>query len=88
MYSFKANLFCRKTDNKQDQCLIAQEKLHPVCAQRIEGSPQPTCLSLAKDCRESKECRYINKLLKKTILDCFLYFQGAIRALRTILCCR
>ncbi|XP_063929588.1 uncharacterized protein LOC135141921 isoform X3 [Zophobas morio] len=48
---------CKKTDNKQDKCLIAQEKLHPVCAQRIEGSPQPTCLSLAKSCRENKECR-------------------------------
>ncbi|XP_044765670.1 uncharacterized protein LOC123321927 isoform X1 [Coccinella septempunctata] len=48
---------CKKTNNKHDACLIAQEKLHPVCAQRIEGSPQPTCLSLAEVCRDSKECR-------------------------------
>lgn len=36
---------------------MAQEKLHPVCAQRIEGQPQPTCLSLAGGCKENEECR-------------------------------
>lgn len=45
---------------KQDACMIAQEKLHPVCAQRIEGTPPPTCLSLAEVCRESKECRFVH----------------------------
>nr|XP_023018834.1 GDNF family receptor alpha-like [Leptinotarsa decemlineata] len=48
---------CKKTDNRQDACLIAQEKLHPVCAQRVEDSPQPTCLHLAEVCRENKDCR-------------------------------
>ncbi|KRT83977.1 hypothetical protein AMK59_2236, partial [Oryctes borbonicus] len=48
---------CKKTDNKHDTCMIAQEKLHPICAQRIEGAPQPTCLSLAEICKENKECR-------------------------------
>ncbi|XP_063220107.1 uncharacterized protein LOC134529683 isoform X2 [Bacillus rossius redtenbacheri] len=48
---------CRKTDNKQDKCLIAQEKLHPVCAQRMEGAGSPTCHSLAELCREERECR-------------------------------
>ncbi|CAH1953428.1 unnamed protein product [Acanthoscelides obtectus] len=48
---------CKKTDNKQDACLIAQEKLHPVCAQRTEDTPQPTCLHLAENCRENKDCR-------------------------------
>ncbi|XP_057666846.1 uncharacterized protein LOC130900327 [Diorhabda carinulata] len=48
---------CKKTDNKQDACLIAQEKLHPVCAQRTEESPQPSCLHLAEVCKENKECR-------------------------------
>ncbi|KAK9723211.1 GDNF/GAS1 domain [Popillia japonica] len=48
---------CKKTDNKHDTCMIAQERLHPICAQRIEGAPQPTCLSLAEVCKESKECR-------------------------------
>ncbi|XP_031335619.1 uncharacterized protein LOC116165375 isoform X1 [Photinus pyralis] len=48
---------CKKTDNKQDTCMLAQQRLHPVCAQRIEGSPQPTCLSVAEVCREDKECR-------------------------------
>ncbi|KAF7268626.1 hypothetical protein GWI33_018275 [Rhynchophorus ferrugineus] len=48
---------CKKTENKYDACLIAQEKLHPVCAQRIEESPQPTCLHLAEVCKENKACR-------------------------------
>ncbi|XP_045481451.1 uncharacterized protein LOC123685686 isoform X5 [Harmonia axyridis] len=48
---------CKKTNNKQDACLVAQEKLHPVCAQRVVGAPQPTCLSLAEVCRDNKECR-------------------------------
>ncbi|GLV39406.1 Glial cell line-derived neurotrophic family receptor-like [Carabus blaptoides fortunei] len=48
---------CKKTDNKYDPCMLAQEKLHPVCAQRLEGGPTPTCHSLAETCREDKECR-------------------------------
>ncbi|CAH1117369.1 unnamed protein product [Phaedon cochleariae] len=48
---------CKKTDNKQDACLIAQQKLHPVCALRTEESSPPTCLHLAEVCRENKECR-------------------------------
>ncbi|XP_068082198.1 uncharacterized protein Gfrl [Anabrus simplex] len=48
---------CKKTDNKQDECLVAQEKLHPVCAQRIEGATLPTCHSLAEYCREERSCR-------------------------------
>jgi len=55
-------LFCfvfRKTENKQDECLVAQEKLHPVCAQRREGSPTPTCHSLAEFCREEPSCRHV-----------------------------
>ncbi|XP_018331547.1 uncharacterized protein LOC108741291 isoform X2 [Agrilus planipennis] len=48
---------CKKTDDKHDACMIAQQKLHPLCAQRVEGSPQPTCLSLAESCRENRECR-------------------------------
>lgn len=46
---------------KQDACMVAQEKLHPICAQRVEGTPQPTCLSLAEVCRENKECRFVKK---------------------------
>ncbi|XP_069692886.1 uncharacterized protein Gfrl isoform X1 [Periplaneta americana] len=48
---------CKKTENKQDECLVAQEKLHPVCAQRVEGSAMPTCHSLAEFCREELSCR-------------------------------
>lgn len=62
---FVFQLFCRKTDNKQDSCLVAQEKLHPVCAQRIEGQAQPTCLSLAASCKENEECRLEKRFMVK-----------------------
>ncbi|XP_046425961.1 uncharacterized protein LOC124182566 isoform X2 [Neodiprion fabricii] len=48
---------CRKTNNKRDDCIIAQEKMHPACAQRVEGVEMPTCHSLAEVCREDKACR-------------------------------
>ncbi|XP_046619695.1 uncharacterized protein LOC124304935 isoform X1 [Neodiprion virginianus] len=48
---------CRKTNNKRDDCIIAQEKMHPACAQRVEGVEMPTCHSLAEACREDKACR-------------------------------
>ncbi|KAL1497088.1 hypothetical protein ABEB36_008104 [Hypothenemus hampei] len=48
---------CKKTDNRHDACLIAQEKLHPACAQRSEETPQPNCLHLVETCKESKACR-------------------------------
>nr|CAD7567790.1 unnamed protein product [Timema californicum] len=47
----------QKTENKQDECLVSQEKLHPVCAQRVEGTALPTCHSLAEFCREELTCR-------------------------------
>ncbi|XP_046745350.1 uncharacterized protein LOC124410782 isoform X2 [Diprion similis] len=48
---------CRKTNNKRDDCIIAQEKMHPACAQRVEGLEMPACHSLAEVCREDKACR-------------------------------
>ena len=48
----------RKTDDKSDECLVAQEKMHPACAQRVELAEMPTCHSLAEVCREDKACRY------------------------------
>ncbi|CAB3367243.1 Hypothetical predicted protein [Cloeon dipterum] len=48
---------CKKTDNKHDECLIAQEQLHPMCAQRVDGAAIPTCHSLAEVCREEAGCR-------------------------------
>ncbi|KAK9308255.1 hypothetical protein QLX08_001720 [Tetragonisca angustula] len=47
---------CRKTDGKKDECMIAQEKMHPACAQRGEGEI-PTCHSLAETCKEHEACR-------------------------------
>lgn len=53
--------FCvRKTDNKHDECLVAQEQLHPMCAQRVDGAAMPTCHSLAEMCREEVGCRYFS----------------------------
>ncbi|XP_076230314.1 glial cell line-derived neurotrophic family receptor-like isoform X2 [Nomia melanderi] len=48
---------CRKTDGKKDECIVAQEKMHPACAQRVEGSETPTCHSLAEACKGNRECR-------------------------------
>ncbi|XP_063834849.1 uncharacterized protein LOC135084037 [Ostrinia nubilalis] len=49
---------CKKTDNREDSCMNAQERLHPSCAQRPPvGSPLPACHTLAHACREDPECR-------------------------------
>ncbi|XP_046683343.1 mucin-5AC-like [Homalodisca vitripennis] len=48
---------CKKTKNNQDECLLAQEVLHPVCAQQVEGSVVPTCHSLAEYCRDDDTCK-------------------------------
>ncbi|KOC68218.1 GDNF family receptor alpha-1 [Habropoda laboriosa] len=48
---------CRKTDGKKDECIVAQEKMHPACAQRVEGAEMPTCHSLAKACKANNACR-------------------------------
>lgn len=38
----------------------AQERLHPSCAQRPPvGLTLPACHTLAHDCREEPECRYV-----------------------------
>ena len=48
----------RQTDDRRDQCIIAQEQLHPVCAQRGDlGYNPPSCRSLAEDCRAQPDCR-------------------------------
>ncbi|XP_033341283.1 glial cell line-derived neurotrophic family receptor-like isoform X3 [Megalopta genalis] len=47
---------CRKTDGK-DECIVAQEKMHPACAQRVEGSEMPTCHSLAQNCKKTAACK-------------------------------
>ncbi|XP_058812726.1 uncharacterized protein LOC131677126 isoform X2 [Topomyia yanbarensis] len=60
---------CRKTPNRHDSCMIAQEKLHPACAQRPPESltppstngviynPPPSCHTVAEMCREDEDCR-------------------------------
>nr|XP_029714159.1 uncharacterized protein LOC109408875 [Aedes albopictus] len=61
---------CRKTPNRHDSCMIAQEKLHPACAQRPPEnlsaqessngalfSPPPSCHAVAEMCRQDDDCR-------------------------------
>ncbi|XP_065091083.1 uncharacterized protein Gfrl isoform X2 [Ochlerotatus camptorhynchus] len=60
---------CRKTPNRHDSCMIAQEKLHPACAQRPPEnlsaqepngalfSPPPSCHTVAEMCRQEEDCR-------------------------------
>ncbi|XP_053698550.1 uncharacterized protein LOC128745501 [Sabethes cyaneus] len=60
---------CRKTPNRHDSCMIAQEKLHPACAQRppenigpqstngLVYGPPPSCHTVAELCREDEDCR-------------------------------
>lgn len=59
----------RKTTNRHDTCMIAQEKLHPTCAQRppeninlqtsngVMYHPPPTCHTVADLCKEDTDCR-------------------------------
>lgn len=61
---------CRKTSSRHDSCMLAKEKLHPLCAQRPpDGSSTvattngaynmlPACHTLADLCKEDPECRY------------------------------
>lgn len=58
---------CRKTSSRHDSCMLAQEKVHPKCAQQPpEGlmpqtsngyHPPPGCHLVAENCREDPECR-------------------------------
>ncbi|XP_063703599.1 uncharacterized protein LOC134833266 [Culicoides brevitarsis] len=61
---------CRKTDNRHDTCKLAQEKLHPNCAERPDedmskpaaangiGYSQPqACHIVAEACRDDPSCR-------------------------------
>ncbi|XP_017888282.1 uncharacterized protein LOC108629870 isoform X3 [Ceratina calcarata] len=48
---------CRKTVGKKDECIIAQEKMHPACAQRVEGAEIPACHTLAAACKKNATCK-------------------------------
>ncbi|KAK2586322.1 hypothetical protein KPH14_010622 [Odynerus spinipes] len=47
---------CRKTESRKDECIVAQEKMHPACAQRIEGADMPPCHILAEACKKNEAC--------------------------------
>lgn len=69
VYIYISIIYYRKTSNRHDVCMIAQEKLHPVCAQRppdvinLQTSngamyhPPPACHIIADLCKEDEECR-------------------------------
>jgi hypothetical protein len=61
---------CRKTNSRHDSCMLAKEKLHPICAQRPPDgastipttngapfSPLPACHTLADLCKEDPDCK-------------------------------
>lgn len=47
----------RKSGVNKDKCLIAQEMLHPECAQRADGPAKVPCNFLAESCRAKSNCR-------------------------------
>ncbi|XP_025421932.1 uncharacterized protein LOC112691756 [Sipha flava] len=60
MHSFAIEIafcLCKKSGVNKDKCLIAQEMLHPECAQRVDGTAKVSCHSLAESCRLKSDCR-------------------------------
>ncbi|XP_076064654.1 uncharacterized protein LOC143038872 isoform X2 [Oratosquilla oratoria] len=49
---------CRKRGPTANECLTAQEKLHPACARKPTGPKPIPCNELAFDCKEDKSCRH------------------------------
>ncbi|XP_042856624.1 uncharacterized protein LOC122243055 isoform X3 [Penaeus japonicus] len=49
---------CKKSSTTADECLKAQEKLHPVCARRPAGQVLMLCNRLAATCKEDDSCRH------------------------------
>lgn len=47
----------RKSGVNKDKCLVAQEMLHPECAQRADGPAKVPCHYLAESCRGESDCR-------------------------------
>lgn len=60
-YNNKIHTLCyfsyRKSGTDKDKCLIAQEMLHPECAQRTDGPAEIPCNFLAESCRAKSDCR-------------------------------
>lgn len=49
---------CKKSSTTADECLKAQEKLHPACARRPAGQVLMLCNRLAVSCKEDDSCRH------------------------------
>ena len=93
---------CRKTSSRHDSCMLAKEKLHPLCAQRPpDGSSTvattngaynmlPACHTLADLCKEDPDCRYGSFLGSvDMILMIFWYLmQVKARVFRAVMCSR
>ncbi|KAI5699621.1 hypothetical protein M8J76_013870 [Diaphorina citri] len=49
---------CKKNKGITNQCLVAQDLFHPVCAQQLDaGNTVPTCDSLVVKCRTDNVCK-------------------------------
>ncbi|KAK7067896.1 hypothetical protein SK128_019585 [Halocaridina rubra] len=49
---------CKKSSSDADECLSAQEKLHPSCARQPAGKVAMLCNRLAEACKLDKGCRH------------------------------
>ncbi|XP_068230289.1 uncharacterized protein [Palaemon carinicauda] len=49
---------CKKSSQTADECLSAQEKLHPSCARKPAGKVPMLCNRLAAACKEDPGCRH------------------------------
>nr|XP_045582939.1 uncharacterized protein LOC123745882 isoform X2 [Procambarus clarkii] len=49
---------CKKSSLTANECLIAQEKLHPSCARKTAGPVPMRCNRLAAACKEDIGCRH------------------------------
>ena len=60
----------RKSEDRRDVCLQAQERLHPDCARRPDRYTShgdvsvmrhnPSCNMLAEDCKAHPDCKYVD----------------------------
>ncbi|XP_058795121.1 uncharacterized protein LOC131666463 isoform X3 [Phymastichus coffea] len=49
---------CRKEEGRRNECMLAQERMHPVCAMRAAPPAEtPSCSLLAEECRARAACR-------------------------------
>ncbi|XP_069995692.1 uncharacterized protein [Penaeus vannamei] len=50
---------CVCSNSSQKECVEAQRRLHPPCAQMKDSPPINQCHNLGRDCRNDRVCRYV-----------------------------